>query len=285
MKILSLEKRRINISLDSWALGGPSCPSTSRFLSGPIYFWRPAARPAPPPSPSLAGSPRSPARRRPTGDHSPAPPAHLRRAGRTEQLPLAARFARLLSSSASAAAEPWPRRIRSSCPPSHFAGAASLPQPGEPLVAPAPAALHRHIYLWKLTRRRRSSSVAVFDGILPRAARVDRICAAPRLVSRSPDLNQVAAMASSAKEEAKPKPRLIVRLGVFLASHHILFRFALISSSLIQSWFSCFFLSETLTLFTLCDQRCVLYGGHNRAPLPPFACQEHVPIRERSYTR
>uniref|UniRef100_A0A0E0C654 Glycosylphosphatidylinositol anchor attachment 1 protein n=1 Tax=Oryza meridionalis TaxID=40149 RepID=A0A0E0C654_9ORYZ len=30
-------------------------------------------------------------------------------------------------------------------------------------------------------------------------------------------------MASSANEEAKPKPRLIVRLGVFLASHHILF--------------------------------------------------------------
>ncbi|KAF0916865.1 hypothetical protein E2562_014605 [Oryza meyeriana var. granulata] len=30
-------------------------------------------------------------------------------------------------------------------------------------------------------------------------------------------------MASSANDEAKPKPRLIVRLGIFLASHHILF--------------------------------------------------------------
>nr|CAB3477958.1 unnamed protein product [Digitaria exilis] len=36
-------------------------------------------------------------------------------------------------------------------------------------------------------------------------------------------------MESSAKQETQPKPRLIVRLGVFLASHHILFRFTLIS--------------------------------------------------------
>jgi GPI-anchor transamidase subunit GAA1 len=34
-------------------------------------------------------------------------------------------------------------------------------------------------------------------------------------------------MESSAKQEKQPKPRLIVRLGLFLASHHIFFRFAI----------------------------------------------------------
>ena len=38
-------------------------------------------------------------------------------------------------------------------------------------------------------------------------------------------------MESLVKQETQPKPRLIVRLGVFLASHHILFRFILISPS------------------------------------------------------
>jgi len=36
-------------------------------------------------------------------------------------------------------------------------------------------------------------------------------------------------MESLVKQETQPKPRLIVRLGVFLACHHILFRFTLIS--------------------------------------------------------
>lgn len=36
-------------------------------------------------------------------------------------------------------------------------------------------------------------------------------------------------MNSLAKQETQPKPRLIVRLGVFLASHHILFRFTNLS--------------------------------------------------------
>ena len=38
-------------------------------------------------------------------------------------------------------------------------------------------------------------------------------------------------MESLVKQETQPKPRLIVRLGIFLASHHILFRFILISPS------------------------------------------------------
>jgi len=38
-------------------------------------------------------------------------------------------------------------------------------------------------------------------------------------------------MKSVPKQEAQPKPRLIVRIGVFLASHHILFRFTILSPS------------------------------------------------------
>ena len=38
-------------------------------------------------------------------------------------------------------------------------------------------------------------------------------------------------MKSLAEQETQPKPRLIVRLGVFLASHRILFRFTILSPS------------------------------------------------------
>jgi len=43
--------------------------------------------------------------------------------------------------------------------------------------------------------------------------------------------NYITVMKSVPKQEAQPKPRLIVRLGVFLASHHILFRFTILSPS------------------------------------------------------
>jgi hypothetical protein len=48
-------------------------------------------------------------------------------------------------------------------------------------------------------------------------------------------------MESSAQEDPQPKPRLIVRLGRLLASHHILFRFALLSlfSAKLNPSFSC----------------------------------------------
>ncbi|KAL6845276.1 hypothetical protein ACP4OV_024771 [Aristida adscensionis] len=54
-------------------------------------------------------------------------------------------------------------------------------------------------------------------------------------------------MMSSVKEETKPKPRLIVRLGAFLASHHILFR-------------------------------------HYCTLPPPFTCKKHIPLGKCSYT-
>ncbi|KAL6614723.1 hypothetical protein ACP70R_036993 [Stipagrostis hirtigluma subsp. patula] len=52
---------------------------------------------------------------------------------------------------------------------------------------------------------------------------------------------------SPVKQETRPKPRLIVRLGTFLASHHILFR-------------------------------------HYRTPPPPFTCEKHIPLGKCSYT-
>jgi hypothetical protein len=44
-------------------------------------------------------------------------------------------------------------------------------------------------------------------------------------------------MESSAKQEKQPKSRLIVRLGLFLASHHIFFRFTSLFSLLSHSFY------------------------------------------------
>lgn len=87
-------------------------------------------------------------------------------------------------------------------------------------------------------------------------------------------------MKSLAKQETQPKPRLIVRLGVFLASHHILFRFTILSPCCsLNPYFHPF-----NSLFTISGQCYMLLCRHYRNTAPSFTCKKHIPLGECSYT-
>lgn len=96
--------------------------------------------------------------------------------------------------------------------------------------------------------------------------------------------NYITVMKSLAKQETQPKPRLIVRLGVFLASHHILFRFTILSFILQSKSFLFVLFCSPNSLFTILGQCYMLLCRHYRATTPSFTCKKHIPLGECSYT-